>query len=530
MTSLAPWLPALGPLALLLVGALPRADARPRRIADLGFAAALLAFVLALAATAAVIAWGGLHTPTIGFAGGGLGLGLDALSAAMTLLVSFVGAAVIRFSRNYLDGDPRHGSFIQRLCRTVAAVLLLVVSGNLVLLLACWIATGVGLHGLLLVHPQRRAAVLAARKKFVASRIGDACLAIAAVLLFARFGAFDFATLFAAVEAQGAAATGPLVHAACLLVALAAILKSAQFPLHGWLLEVMETPTPVSALLHAGIINAGGFLVLRLSPVMVHSVPSLDLLAVVGAATALVGSLVMLTQTSIKVALAWSTVAQMGFMLLQCGLGAFAAALLHLLAHALYKAHAFLSSGSVIDIQRAAWTPLRAVRPHPARGVIALAAVLAATAGIAALFGAGITQKPGVFALGAIVGMGVMLWLANAIDAEPAAPVMLRALGGAAAVVGAWFALQRAAEHLFGAALAPTQALSGGTELAIVCVVLAAFAGVTLLQTELGARMRSPAWAALYVHLANGLYVNTLANRAAIRLWPAPRTAPARQG
>ena len=523
MPSSLPWLLALGPALLVAVGLLPRPDARPRLIAALGLAAGLLALLLALGGSVAVALRGGMHTPTIGIAGAGIGLSLDALSAAMFLLVAFVGCVVIRYSRNYLDGDPHHGTFIQRLCRTVAAVLLLVASGNLVLLLACWIAASVGLNGLLLFYADRRAAVLAARKKFVASRIGDACLGLAAILLFARFGAFDFATLFAAVHAAGAEAAGPALHAACLLVVLAAILKSAQFPVHGWLLEVMETPTPVSALLHAGIINAGGFLVLRLSPVMVHSVPSLELLAVVGATTALVGSLVMLTQTSIKVSLAWSTVAQMGFMLLQCGLGAFPAALLHILAHSLYKAHAFLSSGSVIDIRRASWTPARASPPHPFRAAIALAAVLAATVGIAALFGAGVTQKPGVFALGAILAMGMVLWLANAIDADPAAPVLMRTAAGASAVAALWFALQAGAEHLFGAALAPTQALAGGIDLAIVVLVLAAFAAVTLLQTDLGARMRSPAWAAFHVHLANGFYVNTLANRAAIRLWPAGR-------
>jgi NAD(P)H-quinone oxidoreductase subunit 5 len=132
-------------------------------------------------------------------------------------------------------------------------------------------------------------------------------------------------------------------------LALAAILKSAQFPTHGWLTEVMETPTPVSALLHAGVINAGGFLLIRFADVMLLSPGVLAVLVMLGGFTALFGGLVMLTQSAVKTSLAWSTVAQMGFMILQCGLALFPLALLHIVAHSLYKAHAFLASGQAVD-------------------------------------------------------------------------------------------------------------------------------------------------------------------------------------
>jgi len=137
----------------------------------------------------------------------------------------------------------------------------------------------------------------------------------------------------------------PGLTAICLLLVGVAMLKSAQFPFHSWLPDTMETQTPLSALMHAGIINAGGFLIVRLSPVVSLSPVALNTLAIVGAFTAIFASLVMMTQASIKRMLALSTIAQMGFMMLQCGLGAFSIAVLHIVAHSLYKAHAFFIVG-----------------------------------------------------------------------------------------------------------------------------------------------------------------------------------------
>ncbi len=226
------------------------------------------------------------------------------------------------------------------------------------------------------------------------------------------------------------------------------MLKSAMLPLHGWLLEVMETPTPVSALLHAGIINAGGFLVLRLSDVLLLATPALETMAVIGGATALIASLVMLTQTAIKVQLAWSTIAQMGFMLLQCGLGAFSAALLHIVAHSLYKAHAFLASGSVMDLARASWTPSPGGQPHPARLVLALVAVVGLTLALAWSLGIKPSDKPAQIAFGCVLLMGLVHLLANAIDERPNAFVVMRAGVLAAGVAVLYFALQMGTELL----------------------------------------------------------------------------------
>jgi NAD(P)H-quinone oxidoreductase subunit 5 len=466
---------------------------------------------------------GTLATGTIGVAGVGVGFYVDTLAAIMFALVAFVGLIVVLYSRNYLDGDRGQARFTKWLCLTLAAVLLLIVSGNLFQFALAWIATSLGLNKLLLFYPERQAAVLAARKKFLASRLGDLCLIAAMVLLHQAFGSLDYAVLFAGAAAMRVGGDIPAaIHAVALLLVVAALLKSAQFPLHGWLTEVMETPTPVSALLHAGVINAGGFLVLRFADVISLSAPSMEVLVIVGGVTALFGSVVMLTQTSVKVSLAYSTIAQMGFMMLQCGLGAFAAALLHIVAHSLYKAHAFLSSGSVIDLARASWSPSPGGQPHPARMAMIVGLVLAAALVVGTLFGATIAAQPGVFALGAVVMLGLSHLITQAFDERPSVYVVARTVALAVAVSLAYFGLQWAVEHLLAGSLPPVQALRGPLDLVIIALVVLTFATVTVFQSVLPGKADAPRWQAIYVHLANGLYVNTLANRLVLRFWPSP--------
>ena len=511
------WAALLGPLALVCAGALPRLP-RDRDAVHAAIAAAIFAFAAAVAAVVAVALNGPIRTATLGVAGIGFAVYLDVLSAAMFALVSFIGAIVTAYSRNYLNGDPGQERFVKRLCLTLAAVLILIVSGNLLQFTLAWVAASIGLHGLLIFYP-RQPAVLAARKKFLSSRLGDLCLIGAMGSLYAAFGSLDYAAIFSGASASGG---GSEIPAAAGLLVCAAMLKSAQFPLHGWLLEVMETPTPVSALLHAGIINAGGFLVLRFAPVIGVSIPALQALAIVGAVTALFGSAVMLTQTSIKVSLAYSTIAQMGFMMLECGLGAFSAAFLHIVAHSLYKAHAFLSSGGVIDIARASWSPSPGGQPHPARLVIAILAVLFATSGIGALFGATLTGKPGVFVRGAVVAMGRVHLLAQGIDERPNVYVVARTVGAAVLVVLVYFTLQFLVERALAGSLPPTRALQGPLDLAIVVCVVLSFSALTIFQSLVPRKADTPRWQAFYAHVSNGFYVNTLANRWVLRFWPSP--------
>ncbi len=526
MTHPLAWLFSLGPFFVTAVGLVPAeiADRFAARMCSLARLAGIAALSMSFLGLGLVFVYGSVSTKPLGLNGIGVGVYLDAVSAPMLCLVSFIGLVVVAYSRNYLNGDGRQGRFIKYLCLTLGAVLLLILSGNLAQLAIAWIATSLSLNRLLLFYPGRPAAQLAARKKFVVSRIGDASLIGAMVLLYHAFGSLDYALLFDGFRHAGASGgASAAMKGAALLLALAALVKSAQFPLHGWLLEVMETPTPVSALLHAGIINAGGFLILRFAELICLSTETLDLLELTGGVTALFGSLVMLTQTSVKVSLAYSTIAQMGFMIMECGLGAFSAAFLHVLAHSLYKAHAFLSSGSVIDLARASWSIKHHAKPHAGRAVLVVTLVLAGTIGIGTELGSSFAEKPGIFALSAIVALGLIHLISAGIDERPSLGVITRVVGFATAAGTAYFALQLASETLFAAVLPPSVALRGPLDLAIVVLIVLSFAAVTILQSLLPGIGRSGPWRALYVHAANGFYVNTIANRLILRLWPTSR-------
>jgi NAD(P)H-quinone oxidoreductase subunit 5 len=523
------WYAGAGPVLLTAVGMVPGRDgARAAAVRTLfAIAAAAVTLVCALVTALGVIALGPVRTPLLGVSGLGFGIYVDAASSMMFILVAFIGLIVVIYSRNYLDGDPRHLRFVRWLALTLAAVLLVILSGNLVQFALAWIATSLALHRLLIFYPERQAALLAARKKFLASRLGELCLLVAIACLYRGFGSLDYSDLFQMAARLTPGRAPWFVHVAALMLVCTALLKSAQLPLHGWILEVMETPTPVSALLHAGIINAGGFLVLRFADVISLSTPALYSLALIGGMTAMFGSVVMLTQTSIKVSLAYSTIAQMGFMMLECGLGAFSAALLHILAHSLYKAHAFLSSGSVIDIARASWTPSPGGQPHPARLAISIVAVMAVTIVVGAAFGATLTAKPGIFALGAVVVLSLIHLVANGIDERPNTFVIGRTVLLAVVVAIGYFGLQFIMEILVANSLPPTQRVRGPFDLVLVASIILSFGALTMFQSLLPRQAAQSRWQRLYAHVSNGFYLNTLANRWVLRFWPNP---PVRTG
>lgn len=523
------------PSLLLCVALLAHArpGMRPAGILLASRIATLTALLLAVAATVLLTWQGPVTSLLLGLGGIGLSIRLDPVSCTMFLLVAFVGAIVVQYSRNYLDGDARQGAFIGGLCLTLAAVLLLVLAGNLFQLVMAWIATSLSLHRLLEFYRDRPAAVLAARKKFITARLGDACLLAACLLLAYAFGSSDIATILERARVLDAAAVPASLQVAALLIACAALLKSAQFPTHGWLPEVMETPTPVSALLHAGIINAGGFLVIRFADVMLLSAPSLHVLAVVGGFTALFGGVVMLTQPSVKGSLAWSTVSQMGFMLLQCGFGAFSIALLHIVAHSLYKAHAFLSSGSVVELSRSAVAPREQATSRVLAGAaslgMALALYVAMNWALAALLGTDATLSPAAITLGAILVLGVALFIARSVPlaagagdtADAAAQVetprvglrvLARTLVGAAFATVAYFLLQHLAAWWTQTSV-PAIPVATPIGLAVMGLAVLSFAIVALLQVIAPARIGNPHWRAARVHLANGLYVNAWFDR-----------------
>ncbi|MEQ8584952.1 MAG: proton-conducting transporter membrane subunit [Thalassobaculaceae bacterium] len=515
MSSLAPLLALAAPLSFAAAAAVAATQPgrRPVRALAAGELASVAALCASVLAVLVLLVGGAPVDATLA-----LPVHLDALSATMLLLVSFLGTVIVRFSRNYLDGDGRQGLFTAWLSLTLAAIATLVIAGNLILLVGAWIGTSLALHKLLAFYPERRLAFAAAGKKFITARIGDVCLIGAAVLLYLAFGSTEIAVILNAAEtggaAGGAAGGAGLVTAAGLLIALAALLKSAQFPTHGWLLEVMETPTPVSALLHAGIVNAGGFLVLRFADVMVLATGALGLLAVVGAVTALIGSAVMLRQTSVKVSLAWSTVAQMGFMLVQCGFGAFWLAALHIVAHSLYKAHAFLASGSAVDLARVAGPAGAfagsASAPSFRTFVAALIVALAAAFALATVAGLSPVEDASELALGAILVMALAILVTRQSSVRPGAPLILKSalLGGG--VTAAYLALHAGSAWVMGAAL-PAPPVPGPVGLFLQASIVLGFLALTVAQVC--GRLGGAAPAGFAVHLANGFYANAWFDR-----------------
>jgi NADH-quinone oxidoreductase subunit L/NAD(P)H-quinone oxidoreductase subunit 5 len=487
-------------------------ERRARQAAALAEAAVVLAMLAAAVILALLADRGASTSPLIGVAGLGLSVRTDAVSVAMLTLVAFVGWIVVRFSRNYLDGEARHGAFTAWLCATLAAVMLLVQAGNLFQLVACWIATSLCLHRLLLFYPERVAAQRAARKKRLFSNIGALALLAAAALLIVNYGSSDIATINAAARGSEIGATG---MAAAALLALAALVKSAQFPTHGWLTEVMEAPTPVSALLHAGVVNAGGFLLIRFADVMVTAPGVLAVLIIVGGFTALFGALVMLTQPAVKTSLAWSTVAQMGFMILECGLALFPLALLHIVAHSLYKAHAFLTSGGAVDRVAAIRRPGPVAVPDGAAVGRAFVAGLALYVAISVAFELllGAAHKPQSWALGAILIFGVAYLLAQGLaDSAPRVLTRSTSLYAAVAAIG-YFALQSAAEWLTALTLPPPPP-PGRLEWTLIALTVLSFGCVAIAQALFPLWAAHPAAAGLRVHLSNGLYINATLERA----------------
>lgn len=514
-------LPLAAPLLLLVAAVIGfvQSGLRPQLAPVVAEGAAFGALLIAMASLALLILRGAGESGLIGSGGIGLSTRLDAVSAAMLLLVAFVGWIVVRYARAYLDGEARQGYFIGWLCAALAAVLLLVQAGNLIQMVAAWIATSAALHRLLLFYPEREAAQRAARKKRLFSTIGAIALVSAAVLVWMSFGTTDIATINAL--ARKGDATWPVVAAAAML-ALAAVLKSAQFPTHGWLTEVMEAPTPVSALLHAGLINGGGFLLIRFADVMLSAPGVLAVLAMLGGFTALFGALVMLTQPAVKTSLAWSTVAQMGFMMLQCGLALFPLALLHIIAHSLYKAHAFLASGGAVEQVAAIRRPGPVAVPDGSAVGRAFLIALAIYAGIGAAFGFEY-KSPQALALGAILIFGVAYLLAQGLaDAAPRPLTRKTAIYACAAAIG-YFALQTAAEWLTAGVLPATPA-PGRLEWTLMALAVLSFGVVAVAQALFPLWASHPAAAGLRVHLSNGLYVNATIDRI-LGGWSVPKAS-----
>lgn len=486
--------------------------AKPEVVKNLSTLSTLVSIIIAAISGFFVWNYKLLETPLLGINGFGLSLRLDPLSTVMLSMIALLGFIIVRFSMNYLDGDNRQGAFIGRLAATIASVQLLVLSGNLGLLFVSWILTSISLHRLLVFYSERPGALLAARKKFILARLGDACLLIAIILLYNQFGTGDMETIFKALTLTQSTGFFVSVELPALFLVFAALLKSAQFPTHGWLIEVMETPTPVSALLHAGLLNAGPFLIIRMAHVVEASTYAPLMLLAIGGLTALFGSIVYLTQTSIKTALGYSSVAHMGFSLLICGLGVYPAAMLHLVAHSFYKAHSFLSSGSIIDAVRVsnAVQPKRLGNPFRISAGILLALVVYGC--FAFIWGIDPVNELPLFAIGAIIVMGLSRLFTSALDLKAGLILAFRVSLLAMMVAALFFTLEAGAHHILSSQL-PELSTPILAERVLIYILLLAFGATVAIQILAPMWSSSPRYLALAVHLRNGLYANALFDR-----------------
>ncbi len=288
------------------------------------------------------------------------GILVDRLTAVMMVLITSVSTVIHVYSVRYLQGDPGYARFYALLSFMTFVILSLVSSPNLLMLFLFWQLLSWALYLLLVFNFSHAPACQNAFKTFVVHRIGDVCFLCGIFLTYKYFGTLEFAELFQRASEQskvisllpGNLLQVTVVSVITLLIFIGAMAKSAQFPLHVWLPDTMDSPTPVSALMHAGIVNAGGFLLNRLAPLYALSPNSLHVVFVIGVVTAILGASMMLVQNDIKKTLGFSTMGQMGYMIMECGLGAFALAIFHLIAHGLFKASLFLSAGNVIHHAR----------------------------------------------------------------------------------------------------------------------------------------------------------------------------------
>ncbi|MCU7376206.1 NADH-quinone oxidoreductase subunit L [Paucibacter sp. O1-1] len=437
------------------------------------------------------------------------GLGVTLTGAWVAVLVQLLGMVIAAFSSRYLQGEPGQPRYIAALAGVLAAVHLLLLADHWLVLIAAWAAVGLALQHLLCFYRDRPFALLAAHKKRMADRLADVLLIAAAALAWQEVGSGSLSELERHLAA-GAPSFALQASAVCL--ALAVVLRTALLPMHGWLIQVMEAPTPVSALLHAGVINLGGFVLTRFAPLLDAVPVARWLLVGIGLTTAMLAGLVMLTRISIKVRLAWSTVAQMGFMVMECGLGLYTLALLHLIGHSLYKAHAFLAASTAVEAAR-----LREMRgvATPSVASLVVAPVLAAV-WVALIIGVMPAAAwpwwwSGVLAL----AWAPLLWWPAAQTADK--PGTWRVVLTGAAMVSALVVATRIGHALpFGVSDAP-DATAGLVALAGMAVL---YGSLALLQARPRALANWRRWS--YA----GFYVDEWATRSALRLWPA-RWTPA---
>jgi NAD(P)H-quinone oxidoreductase subunit 5 len=502
LTDLSPGLIALAPAALMLMAGLaPRLPSlNTARLWRIFRALSGLALVCTLFSS---VLKGLMPSES-------LGLGLSAwlnptiLGSALALLVQFVGTVIGAFSGRYLSGEMGQRRYVAALAGVLTAVHLLLLANHWVVLIAAWALVGVALQHLLCFYPDRPFALLAAHKKRMADRLADVLLITAGALAWREVGSGSFAELWLHLNQAGMSFA---LHASAVCLVLAVVLRTALLPVHGWLIQVMEAPTPVSALLHAGVVNLGGYVLILFAPLLEQASVARWLLVGFGFATAVLAGLVMLTRISIKVRLAWSTVAQMGFMVLECGLGLYTLAALHLAGHSLYKAHAFLSASTVV--RQTGLQVMRGPRlATPASLLLAPLIVVPTVMLIQGIFGAG--AWPWWWSVVMGLAWAPLLWLVPRTEGAARGGV-LQALVGLLMVAGLTGAALLAHAVPLGFADTPHHALG-----------LVALVGMAMLYMSLVVlQLRPRALAGWRRWSYAGFYVDEFYTRLALRFWPA---------
>ncbi len=517
-----PW-----PLILVSVGMGAGADRHARLMKRMVLGAAWFALTCAvLAAVTDALGWtasktyGSVPLPArLGLLA--INVEVNKLSVLMLVLVALVGMIVARYSYSYLAGDVHEGRFHRWLSFTLGVFLIMVTSGNIWEFLVAWVVTSLGLHKLLAFYGDRPVAVLAARKKYLLHRIADGSLLAAFALIARVLHTAMFAGIAPALAGIHAAVPVSLQIAGGLLV-VSAVLKSAQFPFHGWLIQVMEAPTPVSALLHAGIIYTGAFLLLRTVPMISRVGWTGDALILVGLGSIAVASLMMMTASNIKGSLAYSTCGQMGFVLMECGMGLYSLALLHIVSHSVYKAHAFLGSGSVVEPFRGPQLPSIAHAPTPWKTIGSLVIAASVVVAMAWVFRVPVYQQPAFVVMGIILTVAIALLLSQALHkprrGERGYLWVIAAIS--VLVAAAFFGLDAAVSALFGGVLPPGSGAGGVFYDGLLVLVTVVFVGLLFIQQMLPQLWRYPLWQAVYVHLYNDLYIDMLFTRWVQRYGP----------
>jgi len=284
-----------------------------------------------------------------------IGFLIDQLTAIMLMVVTSISTLIFVYSIGYMHGDKGYYRFFAYLSLFVFSMLILVMANNFLLLYFGWEAVGLCSYFLIGYWYEKKSAANAGKKAFIVNRFGDFGFGLGVILIFLTFGSLDYMTVFNGADGVLGQTINLFGHEVdtitliCLLLFCGAVGKSAQMPLHVWLPDAMEGPTPVSALIHAAtMVTAGVFMVARSNPLFSLSVTAMNTVAVVGGVTAIFAATIALVQNDIKRVIAYSTVSQLGYMFLALGVGAYSAGIFHLYTHAYFKALLFLGSGSVI--------------------------------------------------------------------------------------------------------------------------------------------------------------------------------------